>query len=122
MKRLGSLVYFDIVLLFIFIRPIFLLLKNQGGILEYMPTVCIAAEIIFFMIYLFAKEPAGKLNMTKYDIRLWKITRYILYACGIGYFLSLTVITPFYIISLLFYLSILWYWGVQAYFLISKKW
>ena len=74
MKRLGPLAYFDIVLLFIFIRPIFLLLKNQGGVLEYMPTACIAAEIIFFMIYLFAKEPARKLNITKYYMKLWKIT------------------------------------------------
>lgn len=124
MKKIGVLIYFDIVILLVVIRPFLLLIERPLWLHQIAPRLCVILEIAFFLLYIFKKDPKRKFpNMTQFDIKLWNTTEYILYTC-----LVLFIIIPFLpmLLStfayLLFCISVLLYIGVQVHFVRRGKW
>lgn len=121
-NRLGTLLYFDIVVLIVIIKPVFWAFEDKSPIFGYMSTLCRVAEVIFFLPYLLKKDSVHKTHMTAFDVKLWRMTERILCLCTGAYILTYIIPNMPKIIFLLFYLNLFWYLGVQIYFLLKKKW
>lgn len=128
MKRLGGLLYWDIILLLLLLRQGMIILSIYIGQLKVLNIFffsIITLLLILNIIYGDKGKSERYSKMTEKDARIWRIFQCILYAGGACYFLFIRPkfsMTIQLIAFIFFILSILSYFGVQIYFLRTKKW
>lgn len=129
MKRLGGLLYFDIMLLFVLFRPWMYILElyiERPKVLEVLYYIMLGLFGVMASIYVDKGKRKRMSNMTKLDVKIWRVFQYILFGSWGCHVLSTWLINPKSIIQpiilLIFYIVTLSYFGIQIYFLRTKKW